>query len=113
TVTSARLRGGRWSLAAVEPPLGEAELHEGAVGVPPPRAHGRVGEVDVALAFAIARRRAGRARRPLVAAREEIAARLRLREQRRVLVEHGVLVRDDPEVLALRLLEHRGRIRPE
>ena len=80
---------------------------------PPPAAHGRIGEVQVALPFAVGRGRPPAGAHALVSGRQEIAARLRLGEQRGVLVEHRVLVRDELEVLGPCLREEAGRIRPE
>ena len=55
------------------------------------------------------RRPAPRARSP----RQQVAARLGVGEQRRLLVEHRVLVGDHLEVLSPRLVEQGGRVRPE
>ena len=77
---------------------------------PPPRAHRRVREVEMALALAVVRDAAGA---PLVARRQEVAARLGLGEQRRLFVEHRILVCDDLEVLRSHLVEQRRRPGPE
>ena len=112
-VARVELRRRRRALATVEPPAADAEAHQIAVGGPPPRAHGRIGEVEVALALTVGRGRPRAGSHALVAGVEEVAARLGLGEQRGVLVEHRILVGDQLEVLVPGLPEQGGRIRPE
>ena len=109
-----------WSLAVAggpSPPSSHqpaiAETPQVLVRGPPPAAHGRIGEVQVALAFAVGRGRAPAGGHALVSRGQEIAARLRLGEQRGVLVEHRVLVGDELEVLGPGLPEDARGIRPE
>src|SRR5262245_23318720 len=77
---------------------------------PPPGGRLRVREIDQALSLAIAGPRGPRALVPLG---EKKTAQLRLREERRLFVEHGVLVGDDLEVLRSYLFHDGGRIRPQ
>src|SRR5262249_52496277 len=107
-----RRAGGR-TLAAVQPPARHAQLDEVAMSLPPPLAHRRVAEVEEALSLAVVRASALRPRRPSIALGKEEAARLRFRAEGRGLVQHGVLVRGDLEVLRARLLDHAPRIGPE
>src|SRR5215467_14561975 len=112
-VACVELRAGGGALAAVQPPARHAQLDELAMGLPPPRAHRRVAEVEEALPLAVVRAPALRPRRPRIALGKEEAARLSFREERRGLVQHGVLVRGDLEVLRARLVDHAPRIGPE
>ena len=112
-VARLKLRRRRRPLPAVEPPPGDPEPPQVLVRSPPPATHGRIGEVEVALAFAVRRGGAPAGGHALVPRRQEIAARLRLGEQRGVLVEHRVLVGDELEVLGPGLPEDAGGIRPE
>jgi hypothetical protein len=112
-VTGVQLgRGGR-SLAAVEPPARDAELGQLTVGRPPPGAHDRIGEVEVALALAIVGAPPRALARSAIALVEQISVGLGLGKERGLLVEHGVLVSDDLEMLLSRLVDHCGRIPPE
>ena len=103
-------RGGRRSFAAVEPPAAHAEPDEVAMRRPPPRAHRRVREIEMALPLTIVRNAAGA---PLVARRQEVATRLGLVEQRRGLVQDRILVGDELEMLSPHLVEQCGRLGPE
>src|SRR5262245_63321640 len=80
---------------------------------PPPGTHRCVAEVEEALPLAVVRAAALRSRRPRIAFGKEEAERFRLREEGRGLVEHGVLVRRDLEVLFACLVDHVPRIGPE
>src|SRR5262245_24172721 len=77
---------------------------------PPPGRRRRLRESDQAPPLTIAGPRGARA---LVTLGQEKAAQLRLCEERRLFVEHGVLVGDDLEVLRPYLFHDRGRIRPQ
>src|SRR5262245_31446303 len=77
---------------------------------PPPGRRLRVREIDQALPLTIAGPRGARA---LVTLGQEKAAQLRLCEERRLFVEHGILVGDDLEVLRSYLFHDGGRIRPQ
>jgi hypothetical protein len=103
-------RGGGRALAAVEPPAPHTQSHQLPVGRPPPAPHDGIREVEMSLALPVVGGTAGGA---LVAGREQIAARLGLGEERRGLVEHGVLVGDDLEVLRSHLVEQGLRFRPQ
>ncbi len=85
-VATVELGGGRRALAAVEPPARDAELPQMPVGGPPPPADLGPREVEVALALAVGGRGPAARADALVARGQEVAARLRFGEERRVLV---------------------------
>src|SRR5262249_9349161 len=112
-IARVELRAGGRPLAAVQPPARHTQLDERAMSPPPPLAHRRVAEVEEALPLAVVRAPALRRRRPRIALGKEEPARLRFRKEGRSLVEHGILVRGDLEVLGARLIDHALRIAPE
>src|SRR5262249_32937993 len=83
-----------WPLSAVEPPPLHAELAEVPVLPPPPLPDLALGEVEISLPFLISGRRPGPRWRLRVPRVEQIFLPLGFGIERRVWVQHGILMRD-------------------
>src|SRR5690606_11020168 len=98
------------TFAAIQPPALDPELDELAVVVPPPSPCLRAGEIEETLAFLVGDRPLGRGAQPRIGMVEQVALALRLGEQGRVLVKHGVFVKQDPEMLVAEVANQPTRV---